>query len=88
MPATVLAAATNRIRPAAVVVWAQVSRTARLGGLRLLDPIGRRVIAAGPGWRLARLPPEVGRADSLTTAVELIRNTVTNHLTARATPGS
>jgi len=84
VPATVLAAAADRIGPAAVVVWAQVSRTARLGGLRLLDATAQRVIAAGPGWRLARLPPNVVRADSLATAVGLLRDAVTIDATPRA----
>jgi hypothetical protein len=82
----VLAAAADRIRPAAVVVWAQVSRTARLGGLRLLDPTARRVIAAGPGWRLARLPPDVICADSLAIAVELIHDAVTVDATPAPRP--
>ena len=86
VPATVLAAAADRIRPAAVVVWAQVSRTARLGRLRLLDPTTRRVIAAGPGWRRARLPSDMVRADSLAAAVELIHEAVTINGKPRAMP--
>ena len=76
VPATALAAAAQRIRPAAVVVWSQVSRTAHASGLRLLEPTASRIIAAGPGWRLSRLPPGVQHVDSLAAAVTTIRDAV------------
>jgi DNA-binding transcriptional MerR regulator len=76
VPARALDAAAKRIRPAVVVVWAQVSRTARIGGLRpLVDTVGR-VVAAGPGWRLSRLPAGVVRVDGLAEATGCIRDVV------------
>jgi DNA-binding transcriptional MerR regulator len=76
VPATALAAAAERIHPAAVVVWSQVSRTAHSADLRRLKPIAGRIVAAGPGWRLSRLPPGVQRVDSLAAAVATIRDAV------------
>ena len=73
VPAPALAAAAERTRPAAVVVWAQVSRT---GGLRPLTHSARQVIAAGPGWRRSRLPAGALRVDSLPVAVTAIRAAV------------
>ncbi len=88
VPASALTAATDRIRPAAVVVWSQVSRTARIGGLRPLTHTAGRVIAAGPGWRLSRLPAGMERADSLTTAVAVIRDATRADRAATAPAGS
>jgi hypothetical protein len=71
---TALAAAAQRFRPAAVVVWSQVSRTGHTSDLRRLEPTAGQVIAEGPGWRLSRLPPRVQRMGSLTAAVASIRD--------------
>ncbi len=49
VPAIALAAAAQRIRPAAVVLWSQASRTAHTNDLRQLEPTAGRIIAAGPG---------------------------------------
>ena len=76
VPATALTAAAQRIRPAAVVVWSQVSRTAHTNDLRQLEPTADQIIAAGPGWRRSRLPPRVQRVDSLAAAVATIRDAV------------
>jgi DNA-binding transcriptional MerR regulator len=76
VPATALVAGARRIRPAAVVVWSQVSRTAHSNDLRRLEPTAGRIIAAGPGWRLSRLPHGVQRVDSLAAAVASIRDAV------------
>jgi hypothetical protein len=72
VPAAALVAAPERTRPTAVVVWAQVSRTARTGSLRPLTRSAGQVIGAGPGWRLSRLPAGVLRVDSLPYAVTAI----------------
>jgi hypothetical protein len=76
VPAHALATAAQRTRPAAVVVWAQVSRTARTGTLQPFTHTAAQVIAAGPGWRLSRLPPGVIRVDQLPLAVTTIRDAV------------
>lgn len=72
VPASVLAAAAGRIRPAAAVVWSQVPRTARPGLLRRLAPLVGTTIAAGPGWAGARLPPAVVRVSTLQGAIDTV----------------
>jgi hypothetical protein len=74
VPKSALTAAADRIRPAAVVVWSQVSRTASTARLRPLTHSTVHVIAAGPGWHLSRLLAGVVRTESLITAVAIIRD--------------
>ncbi|MDT0352601.1 MerR family transcriptional regulator [Pseudonocardia charpentierae] len=76
VPATALTAAAQRIRPAAVVLWSQASRTAHTNDLRRLEPTADQIIAAGPGWRRSRLPPRVQRVESLAAAMATIRDAV------------
>jgi DNA-binding transcriptional MerR regulator len=77
VPTPVLTAAVERIRPAAVVVWAQMSRTARPGLLRKLTLLGGTTIAAGPGWENARLPPTVLHATRLRDGIDCVMRATT-----------
>lgn len=80
VPAPVLTAAADRIRPAAVVVWAQVRHTARPGLLRKLAALAGTTIAAGPGWDHTRLPPAVLRVTSLHEGIGcVVRATRVDH---------
>jgi DNA-binding transcriptional MerR regulator len=72
VPTRVLIAAAARLRPAAVVVWSQMPRTARPGVLRELLPLADTVVAAGPGWDDSRLPRAVARANSLGAGVDQV----------------
>lgn len=70
VPGVALTHAARRLRPAAVVVWAQRAVTARPGQLGDLSPFTPRVVAAGPGWRRTALPIGVVRVDDLPGALE------------------
>jgi MerR family transcriptional regulator, light-induced transcriptional regulator len=72
VPSPVITAAAARIRPAAVVVWSQMRRTARPGLLRQLLPLAGTTIAAGPGWDGARLPAAVLRVTSFRDGVDCV----------------
>jgi MerR family transcriptional regulator, light-induced transcriptional regulator len=72
VPTTVLTAAADRIRPAAIVVWSQMPRTARTGLLRKWMPLTDVVIAAGPGWGSVRLPADVLRVTCLSQATDAV----------------
>jgi DNA-binding transcriptional MerR regulator len=72
VPTPVLLAAADRIRPAAVVVWSQMPRTARPTLLRDLTALTATTIAAGPGWRHTRLPAGILHVTDLRGAVTAI----------------
>ncbi|HXV94185.1 MAG TPA: hypothetical protein VD813_12855 [Pseudonocardia sp.] len=72
VPTAVVAAAARSARPAAIVVWSQSARTARVGTLRELHDPAWRPVAAGPGWDGRRLPAGVHRVVSLREAADLL----------------
>ena len=72
VPTPVLTAAADRLRPAAVVVWAQMRHTARPGLLRKLTSLAGTTIAAGPGWDHTRLPTGVLRVTSLHEGIDCV----------------
>jgi transposase-like protein len=78
LPVDALAAAVRRTAPAAVVVWAQLTRYL---GVEVFERVPRtrqrvRLFACGPGWFAADLPNRVDRLESLTDAVDRIESLV------------
>jgi DNA-binding transcriptional MerR regulator len=89
VPTSVLTAAADRLRPAAVVVWAQLRHTARPGVLRRLTSLAGTTIAAGPGWDHARLPPAVLRVTNLHEGIDcVVRATRVDHVPPAAAGSS
>lgn len=78
VPIPVLLAAADRLRPAAVVVWSQMPRTARPTLLRNLTTLAAATIAAGPGWRHTRLPAGVLHVTNLQQAITTISQATTS----------
>lgn len=76
VPADALEDAIRRTTPAAVVLFAQVPRTARLTVLHRIRASTDSTIAAGSGWRQTSLPAEVSLATSLEHALELVQAAV------------
>ena len=75
LPLPALEEAVRRTGPAAVLVWAQVPRSAdvsRLAGLRNYRPTPA-ILIGGPGW-YGDLPPGIDRVDSLESAVGRIQH--------------
>lgn len=75
VPLPALLEAVDRTGPAAVVLWSHIPATADPGQLRALLAAPRRpllVLAAGPGWAAATLPPGVLRPSQLAEAVALV----------------
>ncbi len=73
-PAGATVAATRRLQPSAIVVWAQSPETADAEVFAAL-PVnrgGRLSVAAGPGWAQSHLPPFVTRIDSLPACLSLL----------------
>jgi hypothetical protein len=73
VPGEALAAAVNRLRPPALLVWSQTRATGSLALLSQL-PVTRPpalVVLGGPGWPEA-LPPGVRFAASLGAALDLL----------------
>lgn len=52
VPASALVAAADTLRPAVIVVWSQISGTARPDLLETIAAMADLVVAAGPGWDL------------------------------------
>jgi MerR family transcriptional regulator, light-induced transcriptional regulator len=74
LPSGALLDAVRRTRPAAVALWAQTERTARVGQLAQLHSLGSTVVVAvGPGWAQRRLPHGVITANTLTAAINALR---------------
>ncbi|MET0424335.1 MAG: MerR family transcriptional regulator [Actinoplanes sp.] len=73
VPAAALASAAERLRPAAVIIWSQTRATADPGQIvTVLDACpATTVVAAGPGWHTAYLPPRSLRSTDLSTALVL-----------------
>ena len=73
-PTDALAAATRRVGPSTIFVWSQLPGTADVDALAALPRLrpAAVVVAGGPGWVPARLPPRVTYADSLDAAVALV----------------
>lgn len=78
VPVAALTHAVARLRPRAVVVWAQRALTAAPGALATLTAHSGRVLAAGPGWDRSRLPAQVTRVDSLPAALALTAFPITD----------
>ncbi|MFJ8623809.1 MerR family transcriptional regulator [Kitasatospora sp. NPDC093550] len=87
VPARALLDAVHRIGPGAVMIWSQDQHTAdrelvRRIGDSAWGPRGSRgaavVVAAGPGWARNRLPAGVARPATLTDAVDLLEQAVTD----------
>jgi len=76
VPTDALEDAIRRTAPAAVVLFAQLPRTARPTVLRRIDAITDSTIAAGNGWSQNTLPAEVSLATSIEHALELIQTAV------------
>jgi MerR family transcriptional regulator, light-induced transcriptional regulator len=72
VPTPAVVSAAQRIRPAAVVVWSQVPKTARSAVIRALGDLAVTRIAAGPGWEDARLPAGVERVRTLRQAADAV----------------
>ncbi|MDT7651340.1 MAG: MerR family transcriptional regulator, light-induced transcriptional regulator [Pseudonocardiales bacterium] len=72
VPTPAVVSAAQRIRPAAVVVWSQVPKTARPAVIRALGDLAVTRIAAGPGWEDARLPAGVERVRTLRQAADAV----------------
>jgi MerR family transcriptional regulator, light-induced transcriptional regulator len=78
LPADALAAAVRRTAPAAVVVWAQLTRYL---GVDVFERVPRtrqrvRLFACGPGWFATELPNRVDRLESLADVVARIESLV------------
>jgi MerR family transcriptional regulator, light-induced transcriptional regulator len=78
LPADALAAAVRRSGPAAVVVWAQLTRYL---GSDVFEKVPRtrqrvRLFACGPGWFTTELPDRVDRLEDLADAVHRIESLV------------
>lgn len=73
VPEVALLHATAHLRPRAVVVWAHRRATAAPAVPARLGGGAGTVLAAGPGWVGADLPPGVTRIDNLTAALALAR---------------
>ena len=74
LPATALAAAVRRMAPAVVVLWSQLSPTAKVDVVESL-PTTRprfRTFVAGPGWADVALPPGITLLPSLADASDEI----------------
>jgi MerR family transcriptional regulator, light-induced transcriptional regulator len=73
-PAEATMVAARRLQPSAVVVWAQLPKTADPEVFAALPPTrgGRLLVAAGPGWAQTRLPSPVTRVDSLPASLDLL----------------
>ncbi len=79
LPADALAAAVRRTGPAAVVVWAQLSRAYRAADVFDRVPRTRqrvRLFACGPGWFTTDLPDRVDRLEDVADAVRRIESLV------------
>lgn len=72
VPHAALREATETLRPSVVVVWSQRPGTATPAAVRAVRPRAGLVVAAGPGWASASLPPTVLRVGSLVAAVEAV----------------
>jgi hypothetical protein len=70
VPPFALIHAVQRLRPAAVVVWAQRATAARSGLLRRVAGRTDLVLAAGPGWHQVEPPAAVITVNSLGSALE------------------
>lgn len=78
MPAAALRAAVRRTGPAALFVWAQLTKTADPAVLSSF-PVTRpptAVIVGGPGWTPAELPDRVSMARDLPHAVSLVERSL------------
>jgi DNA-binding transcriptional MerR regulator len=80
VPTSALLHAVAYVRPAVVVVWAQVVQAARPTTLRQLVARTNAVVAAGPGWHDVALPRTVARADSLQSALALVLRATTSSI--------
>lgn len=76
VPVDALEDAIRRAAPAAVVLFAQVPRTARLPVLRRIRAGTGSAIAAGSGWRQESIPAGASLATSLEHALELVQAAV------------
>ncbi|MGI8682168.1 MAG: MerR family transcriptional regulator [Mycobacteriales bacterium] len=79
VPVRAMRSAVRRIGPAALFVWSQLPATgdpAQLAAVPATRP-AVTVIAGGPGWPEARLPPRVRFAADLLAAVALIERAAT-----------
>ncbi len=72
VPHAALREATETLRPSVVVVWSQRPGTATPAAVRAVRRRAGVVVAAGPGWAFASLPPAVVRVGSLVEAVEAV----------------
>jgi DNA-binding transcriptional MerR regulator len=73
-PAGATTAATRRLQPSAIVVWALSPETAdpEVFAALPLSRGGRLLVAAGPGWAQTHLPPSVTRINSLPACLGLL----------------
>jgi DNA-binding transcriptional MerR regulator len=78
LPAAALAAAVRRTGPAAVAVWAQLTRHAQAAVFEQVPRTRQRVrlFACGPGWFTTELPDRVDRLDDLGDALHRIEGLV------------
>ncbi len=72
VPTDALVSAAARVEISAALLWAQTSRTARVGALRALRAHLDTLVAAGPGWDPERLPNGVQQATNLPDAIDLL----------------
>ena len=75
VPAAALADAVARTAPLAVIIWSQLPSTGHADQLHALRAGVRHamlLIAAGPGWDRAALPPGTAAPNSLEETVELV----------------
>lgn len=73
VPARALADAVGRLKPRVVVIWSQTSDTADAGEISTVMTAGltTTVVAAGPGWDAAAIPPLVTQPNDVGTATIL-----------------
>ncbi|MET8152489.1 MerR family transcriptional regulator [Actinoplanes sp. NPDC049668] len=81
VPPYALANAAIRLRPPVVVIWSQSRETADPAQIAIVleaHPTST-MIAAGPGWSPAELPPQAVRATDLSTALVLALAVLEGH---------
>lgn len=80
VPSDALVSAATRLRPTVVISWSQSRQTADPAQIApVLTALPTTIIAAGPGWHTASLPPRAVRATDLSTALALTLAALGDH---------